>query len=287
MKFNNPMIRHKFTADPTVLEHNGKIYLFTGHDEPPEGVEDYVMNDWLCFSSEDLISWKEYPSPLKAKNFSWASGDAFASKVIQRNHKFFLYVAVTHQSIPGKAIGVAVADQPEGPYRDAKGSALIAGDMLPRPAEDKSNLDPTVLIDDDGQAYLFWGNGICYYVKLKENMVETDGEIRTVDLPGFSEGAHIYKRGHLYYLMYGSGFPEKVAYAMTEDINGSWIYKGVVNEVPENCETNRPATIDFKGRSYFFYHNGNLPGGGSHRRSVCADFLYYNQDHSIKPVIMT
>jgi beta-xylosidase len=287
LTYNNPIIRHQFTTDPTVLVHDNTIYLCTGHDEPPEGVDDYVMNDWLCFSSADMVNWQEHPAPLKAADFAWASGDAYASKVISRNGKFYWYAAVTHATIKGKAIAVAVADHPAGPFQDALGSALISQDTIPPTDNDKANMDPTVLIDDDGQAYLFWGGLTCYYTKLKENMTELDGPVQTFSLPGFMEGAHLHKKGEWYYLSYGYGSPEKVAYAMSRNINGPWEFKGILNEIAGNCETNRPAIIDFKGKSYFFYHNGALPGGGSHRRSVCVDHLHYNADGTMKRIIMT
>jgi beta-xylosidase len=284
----NPVFRHKFTCDPTAIVHNDTVYVFTGHDEAPPGTENYVMNDWLCFSSPDMEHWTEHPSPLKAIDLNWVKGDAYATKVIQRNDQFYWYVAVTPVKGRGKAIGVAVAKDPAGPYHDARGKALITHDMLPSTVNEKANLDPAVLIDDDdGQAHIFWGNGVCYHARLKENMIELDGAITTVDLPNFQEGAHIHKRNGWYYLSYGYGMPEKCAYAMSGDIDGPWQFKGILNEIAGNCETNRPCIIDFKGTSYFIYHNGALKHGGSHRRSVCIDYLYYNEDDTMKRVIMT
>jgi beta-xylosidase len=285
--YGNPVIRHKYTADPAAIEFNGTVYLYTGHDEPPEGVDDYVMNDWLCFSSTDMVNWKEFPVPLRATDFAWAKGDAYASQVIERNGKFYWYVAVSHGSIAGKAIGVAVADNPEGPFADAIGNALITNETIGAPGENKINLDPTVLIDNDGQAYLFWGNSQCYYVKLKENMTELDGPVQKVELPNFTEGAWIYKRNGWYYLLYGYGFPEKVAYAMSRHIDGPWVFKDIINEIAGNCKTNSPAVLDFKGHTYFIYHNGGLPEGGSHRRSVCIDYMYFNADGTIRKIVMT
>lgn len=184
----NPIIREVFTADPTVIVYEDRVYLYTGHDEPAEGVNDYVMKDWLCFSSGDLVSWENHGSLLKAADFTWASGDAYASKVIQRGNQFYWYVAVSHGSIRGKAIGVAVANHPLGPFKDARGSALIDHQMIPPTDNLKANLDPSVITDSDGQSYIFWGNKVCYYARLKENMIEIDGPINTVDLPRFSEG---------------------------------------------------------------------------------------------------
>ena len=282
----NPIIRHKFTTDPTVVVYNGTVYLYTGHDEAPVGTEQYVMNEWLCFSSTDLVNWTEHPVPLRARDFAWASGDAYASKVVERDGTFYWYAAVTHATSPGKAIGVAVADSPTGPFRDARGSALISTDMLTNPVGEKDNLDPTVLLDS-GQAYIFWGNQRCYMAKLKDNLTEIDGPIQTVNLPDFSEGAHLHKRNNWYYISYGYQMPEKVAYVMGRDIQGPWMFKGILNELAGNCETNRPAIIEYGGKSYFFYHNGGLKDGGTHRRSVCVDYLYYNDDDTMKRVVMT
>lgn len=283
----NPIVQHKFTSDPTALIYNDTVYLYTGHDEAPPGTEEYVMNDWLCFSSTDLSTWNEHPVPLKATDFSWAKGDAYASKVIQKGKKFYWYAAVTHSSISGKAIGVATSSSPTGPFYDELGKALITHEMLPVAKNEKANLDPSILVDDSGEAYIFWGNGTCYYTRLKDNMRELEGSIRVVDLPGFEEGAHVHKRNGWYYLSYGYGMPEKVAYAMSRSIHGPWLFKGILNEIAGNCQTNRPCIIDFKGSSYFLYHNGALKGGGSHRRSVCIDYLYYNTDDTIKRIIMT
>lgn len=287
MHTGNPIITHKYTCDPTALVHKDTVYLFTGHDEAPPGTEEYVMNDWLCFSSADMVNWVEHPGFFAARDFKWAKGDAYASRIVQRNGRFYFYAAVSHATLEGKAIGVAVSDDPVKGFRDARGSALITRDMLPPTGNEKANLDPTVLTDEDGEAYILWGNKTCYFSKLKENMIELDGDIKIIALPGFEEGAHIHKRNGWYYLSYGYGMPEKVAYAMSRSIHGPWEYKGILNEVAANCETNRPCIINFKGQSYFIYHNGALENGGSHRRSVCIDYLYYNDDGTLQKIIMT
>jgi hypothetical protein len=283
----NPVIKDIYAADPAPLVFNNRVYLYAGHDEAPADTQNYVMHEWLCFSSANMVNWQEHPVPLRASDFAWVEDGAWASQVIARDGKFYWYVAVKPKSIPGRAIAVAVADRPEGPFHDAKGSALISNDMTPFSKSDKDNIDPTAMIDDDGQAWLFWGNSICYYAKLKRNMIELDGPIRTVSLPGFAEGAWLHKRNGWYYLTYAYQFPEKIAYAMSRNIDGPWVFKGILNEIAGNCQTNSPAIIDFKGQSYFIYHNGGLPGGGSYRRSVCIDYLYYNPDGTMKRVIMT
>lgn len=284
----NPIIKHKFTADPTAVIVENEVYLYTGHDQAPIGVADYVMEEWLCFSSVDLIHWREHAVPLKAKDFRWSSGGAYATKMIRHAGKFYWYVAVKDAVVEGTSIGVAVSTQPADGFSDARGTALISMDMLPGGStNDKANLDPSVLIDDDGAAYIFWGNRQCYYARLAPDLISLGGAIQAVDLPGFEEGAHLHKRNGWYYLSYGFGMPEKVAYAMSRSIHGPWIFKGILNEIAGNCRTNRPCIVDFKGKSYFFYHNGALTNGDSHHRSVCIDRLYYNDDGTMKRVIMT
>jgi beta-xylosidase len=124
----NPIIRHKFTADPAAMVYKGKVYLYTGVDEAPAGKNDYVMHHWASFTTTDMNTWTEHPSPLNVKDFKWAKADAWASQVIERNGKFYWYVAIEHATIPGKAIGVAVADNPLGPFKDARGSAIVTND---------------------------------------------------------------------------------------------------------------------------------------------------------------
>ncbi len=285
----NPIIKHKYTADPGAMVYKGKVYLYTGHDEAPKAQARYVMHDWLCFSSPDMLTWTEHPSPLKATDFAWAKGDAWASQVIERNGKFYWYVAVEHKTIHGKAIGVAVADSPIGPFKDARGSAIITNDMTTEAKISWDDIDPSVFVDDDGQAYLFWGNTTAHYAKLKSNMVDLEGPIQTITgLPRYTEAPWIHKRNGWYYLSYASEFPEKICYAMSRSINGPWQYKGIINEIAGNSNTNHQAIINFKGKDYFIYHNGALtPDAGSYHRSVCIDYLYYNPDGTIKRVMMT
>lgn len=285
----NPIIKNKYTADPAAFVYKDSVYLYTGHDAPPPGKDYYYMSEWLCYSSADMVNWKEHPSPLNVKEFKWAKADAWASQVIERNGKFYWYVAVEHATVRGKAIGVAVSDSPTGPFKDARGSALITNDMTTATNISWDDIDPSVIIDDDGQAYLFWGNTACYYAKLKPNMTELDGPIKTISgLPNFTEAPWIHKHKGWYYLSYAYQFPEKLAYAMSKNINGPWEFKGIINEVAGNSNTNHQAIIDFKGKSYFIYHNGSLPtNGGSYRRSVCIDYLYYNADGTIKKLVMT
>ena len=285
---NNPIIKDKFTADPAALVYKNKVYLYTGHDVAEKDFNFYKMKEWLVYSSSDMVHWHEHPVPLKITDFAWAKDDAWASQVIERNGKFYWYVSLTHATKSGKAIGVGVSDSPTGPFKDALGKALVTNDMTTQVSIDWDDIDPSVFIDDDGQAYLFWGNRVCKYAKLKENMTELDGPIQTIALPNFTEAPWIHKRDGWYYLSYAYQFPEKIAYARSRSITGPWQYEGILNELAGNCNTNHQSIISFKGKDYFIYHTGGLgPEGGSFHRSVCVDHLYYNPDGTMKRVVMT
>ena len=283
----NPVITNLFTADPAALVYNGRVYLYTGHDEAPVGGASYVMNNWCCFSSSDMMNWTYHGAPLAVSNFSWAKADAWASQCVYKGGKFYWYICAEHRTIPGKAIGVAVSTSPTGPFTDARGSALITNDMTKQTSISWDDIDPTVFIDDDGQAYMYWGNTVCKWVKLNSDMISFSGSINTVSLPSFTEAPWLHKRNGIYYLSYAYGWPEKIAYATSSSPTGPWTYRGIVNDYVLNCGTNHQAIIDFNGYSYFIYHNGALPTGGDYRRSVCIDYLYYNADGTMKQVVQT
>jgi hypothetical protein len=281
----NPIFTDVYTSDPTAVVHDDVVYLYTGHDEAPADVDEYMMNDWLCFSSTDLHTWTSHGSPLHVREFVWASGGAKGSNVVERNGRFYWYVAVDHAAIGGGAIGVAVADTPTGPFRDALGDALITNDM-PFDTGGDHTIDPCVINHND-EAWMFWGKERCFAARLDETMLALGGPITELDLPEFKEGAFVHHRDGCFYLSYGYQYPQRVGYATSRNLDGPWTFQGIVNEVPGNCATNRPAIVEFAGEWYFFYHNGVLPGGGSHRRSVCVDRLSYGTDGQMNRVRMT
>lgn len=167
----NPVITHHFTADPAALVRGDTLWLFTGHDLAG-AQRGFNMRDWLVFSSTDLVIWTEYPVSLKLSDFEWAEkGKAYAAQPIERNGKFYWYV-----STDGLGIGVAVSNRPEGPYKDAIGKPLLTKDDCFASTHSWSCIDPTVFIDDDGQAWLFWGNGQCY--KGKHYFIYHNGSIQ-------------------------------------------------------------------------------------------------------------
>ena len=290
----NPLFDDVFTADPAALVHNDTVYLYTGHDEAPNNDRFFEMHDWLVFSSTDMVNWKKHGPIMKATDFKWATGDAWASHMVEKDGTFYFYTTVRHnEDKPGFAIGVATSQSPTGPFKDAIGHALVTNDMTTHTPNDWDDIDPAIFIEENGDAYMFFGNLMPKYVKLKDNMVELDGEIKTIDVPNFTEALWVHKKDDNYYLSYACEFPEKICYAMSKSIEGPWEYKGILNEIAGNSETNHQSIIEFKGQSYFIYHTGAVPpkdgepSGGRFRRSVAIDPLYYNEDGTLKRVIMT
>lgn len=290
----NPIIKDVFTADPAPMVYNDTVYLYTGHDEA-KGNEMFTMWEWLCFSSKDMRTWTPHGPIMRVTDFKWAVRDAWAGQVVERNGKFYFYAPVQHDNThPGRAIGVAVSDSPTGPFVDARGSALVRDDTTPSP-NGWDDFDPTVLIDDDGTAWLAWGNPNCYLAKLKPNMIEFDGPIQKIHLPNYTEGPWLHKRGSLYYLTYAAfahqGMWEKICYATAPKITGPWTYRGIITDQAKNSYTIHPGIIEYHGQWYLFYHNAVLTLNGEKgaigRRSVCLEYLYYNPDGAIQPIKQT
>ena len=253
----NPIIKHRHSADPATLVYNDTLWVFVGEDAAPNQ-KGYVMHNWGVYSTTDMKNWIEYPIPLNGADFAWSSKNAFAAHVVERDGKFYFYVSTN-----STGIGVAVADRPEGPYKDVLGKPLLTNKDCFDSSHSWACIDPAVFIDDDGQAWIFWGNRECYYAKLKRNMIEIDGEVKRIEFDGlsFTEAPWIHKYNNKYYFTYATEFPEKIAYAMADNIEGPYEYKGLLSEVAGNSNTIHQAICEFKGQWYFVYHNGGINTG--------------------------
>lgn len=273
----NPIIRDKHTADPAVLVENDTLWLFAGHDM--EGNQSgYVMKDWLLYSTTDMKHWTEHPSPLRIDDFPWAtSKQAYAGHVAKgKDGKYYWYVSTNWCGI-----GVAVSDKITGPYHDALGKPLLTNDDCFASKHSWACIDPAILIDDDGTPYIIWGNQQCYYAKLKDNMTEIDGEIHQIDVPRFTEAPWLHKYNGKYYLTYASEWPEKIAYAVSDHIGGPYTPMGIISEIAGNSNTTHPAIVEYKGKWYFFSHNGGLNDGTSYSRSIIAEPMSYDSEGRI------
>ena len=287
----NPIVQTKFTADPAPMVYKDTVYLYTTHDENSAGpgMGRFLMKDWLLYTSTDMVNWTDRGVVASLKSFSWGRQEngAWAHQCIERNGKFYLYCTVQ-----GSGIGVLVADSPYGPFKDPIGKKLVGGDDI------WSTIDPSVFIDDDGQAYLYWGNPNLWYVKLNKDMVSYSGEIVKVDGVGklkgqttpdayhYQEGPWGYKRNGHYYMAYASTCcPEGIGYAMSNSPTGPWEYKGYIMKPNGKSSGNHPGIVDYKGKSYVFGFNYRLnfmlTEKHHERRSVCIEEFKYNADRTI------
>lgn len=293
----NPIFRNIFTADPAPLVVGDTLYVYVGHDEAGEG-QMFNITEWVVYSTTDMKNWTFHDSVMKPTDFDWAVRDAWASQVIEKDGKFWLYTTVEHgPPHNSKAIGVAVADTPLGPFRDARGSALVHDATTPTPEDphDWDDIDPTVFTDDDGTTWIAWGNMHLYLARLKPNMIEIDGPIREIYLPNYTEGPWLHKRKNLYYLTYPcfahQNMYEKMCYGTASRITGPWTYQGILTDQTENSFTIHPGIVEYKDQWYFFYHNAKLSINGvlgaMGRRSVAVEHIYYNEDGTIKPIRQT
>ena len=288
---DNPIVQTIYTADPAPLVYDGRVYLYTGHDE--DNSTYFTMKEWRVYSTTDMVNWTDHGSPMSLTTFSWASANAWAGQVVNRNGKFYWYVPVTNRSTGRMAIGVGVSNSPTGPFTDAIG----------RPLVENNEIDPTVFIDDNGQAYLYWGNPNLWYVRLNTDMISYSGSVTQIPLTtaGFGtrtgntsrptlyeEGPWVYKRNGVYYNVFAAKCcSEFIGYSTASSPTGPWTYRGTVMPTQGSSFTNHPGIIDYAGNSYFFYHNGALPGGGGYTRSVAVERFTYNADGSIPTINMT
>jgi len=281
----NPIIQTNFTADPAPLVYHDTIFLYTGHDE--DDAFGFNMKNWLLYTSTDMVNWTDHGEVASLKNFKWVNTDngAWAAQCIRRNGKFYLYCPVPN----GLGIGVLVSDSPYGPFKDPIGKPLIKNSS--------DDIDPTVMIDDDGQAYMYWGNPNLYYVKLNEDMISYSGSIikdsSIAKIKGqpdpfhYQEGPWAYKRNGHYYMAYASTCcPEGIGYAMSNSPTGPWVYKGSIMDGDQRSSGNHPGIIDYKGNPYVFGFNYNIMkqtvSKHYERRSISIEKLTYNEDGTIQ-----
>ena len=287
----NPIICDRYTPDPAPYVHGDTLYLFVDHDEDETLNNYFTMKDWLLYSTVDMVNWTFRGTPLTSATFSsWAKqdNDCWASQCIERNGKWYWYVTATIKGEAYPGIGVAVADNPAGPYKDPINKPLVKGWF---------KIDPTVFIDDNDQAYLYYGNNNLWYVKLNKNMTSFTGSEVSVNVknetafgphknangdPNFEEASWLYKRNGKYYLEYAAGgVPEHWAYSTANKATGPWTYQGKILGEAENSFTIHGGSVEYKGHYYMFYHNGKLPNGGGYKRSTCIEEFTPNEDGTI------
>lgn len=285
----NPLIMDQFTADPTARLFEGKIYVYPSHDikAPPQykGRPNwFVMEDYHVFSSENLTDWKDHGVIVTQKDVEWADPTAYsmwAPECVFKNGKYYFYFPAIAKS-GGFKIGVAIADKPYGPFKP-----------VATPIEGVKGIDPAVLIDKDGSAYLFYAAKKIFVAKLKPNMLEIEGEPTVIDnLPakGLLEGPFVFERNGIYYLTYPhvENKTERLEYATSTSATGPFKPSGVIlDESASGCWTVHQSILEYKGQWYLFYHDKDLSPSFDKNRAIRADKLFFNTDGTIRKVIPT
>lgn len=297
-----------YAGDPAALVDGDTVYIYAGHDTST--ADNYVMPDWVCYSSKNMTDWKYEGSVMKATDVSWRNDNnsAWASQAIKYGDKYYLYFCTWDKTSDGKqSIGVAVSDSPTGPFID-KGTPLVKGTLTEPQTSNWNDIDPTVwveTIDGEEHRYLAWGNGIFYVCELNKDMISVkdlngDGQIKMNDdikqqeftnLPenlGFTEAPWIYRRKDAdgnytgkYYMFGAFGWREQMGYVTSDSMYGPWKWGELVMGPTATSNTNHPSVIDFNGKTYFIYHNGSLPWGSGFRRVVCIEEFQFNEDGTL------
>jgi predicted beta-xylosidase len=305
-----------YGGDPSVLVDGDTVYCYVGHDTSSN--ESYWMPDWRCYSSKDMINWK-YESIIMVQNtqtVTWAANDheAWAAQVIKYNGNYYFYYCTEANGANGggKSIGVAISDSPTGPFKDI-GKALVRNIDTYGGSITWEDIDPTVWVDTDEDGtehrYLAWGNTRFFTCELNEDMIsikDQDGNPDKLSVGygkgndivlgvfngmnhTYTEAPYLYRQQDLqgnyygkYYLFFAVDWREQMAYATTDDImSGEWDFGDVIMEPSATANTNHMAVFDFKGQTYFVYHDGSLPHGSGYRRVACVEPFSINPDGTI------
>lgn len=285
----NPLVTNQYTADPTARVHEGKLYVYPSGDcIPPEGREKefprFCMPGYHAFSLENGSTWKDHGWVLKENDVPWGKGDEFAMwapDCVEKDGKYYFYFpAKAKNDTAFRRIGVGVSDNPAGPFKWEK--SYIKG---------VSGIDPGLFVDDDNKAYLFFGGGQDLYVApLSDDMKSiTQDPIKVEGLPaGYKEGSFQFKKDGKYYFTFAHVFIDEgytIGYAISDSPMGPYTYYGKIMDNINNG-TNHHSVVNYNGDWILFYHYWHLSGFNK-LRSMCADYMTFKPDGTIKKVVPT
>jgi len=258
-----------FNSDPTMHVIDGQLWLFTTHDQTSEmfikGNDWGNMYDYHALSTKDFHTWVDHGSILSILDTPWAKGNALwdGDAGIAANGKYYAYTTSQFE------IGVLVSDNPAGPYKDALGHPMIT----------QNACSPAVFRDDDGTAYLIYGWGQVYLVKLKPNMIEMAGEPVHLSVPkDFVESPIMTKINGKYYFTYSNGgmwgeqkFPKpQIKYSVSDHLLGPFTDSKLLQDIQINPDGqgfvhkyagNAHQDLRcYKGQWYFAYNRDSKDG---------------------------
>jgi beta-xylosidase len=294
-------------ADPEVLysEQTGKYYIYPTTD----GEFGWHNHDFKCFSSDDLVNWKDEGVILDLQDLDWGKEYAWAPCIIEKKvgdgYKYYYYF------VADRSIGVAVADRPEGPFKDALGHALLTQKDIDAP---NIVIDPDVFQDPaTGKYYLYWGNSYLWMAELADDMTSlvpgTMHELIPRERIGeyhYLEGTYVFERNGLYYFMWSENITRSARYCIRYLISDSpteFVRNGQPAKVEEQIVLQQDPSLQIFGTGhhsvlnipgtddwYMVYHRFTRPEGikmglsGGYNREVCIDPMHFNPDGTIIPV---
>jgi len=281
-----------YYADPEGIVYGDKYWIFPTYSD---SYEKQIYFD--AFSSTDLQNWEYHPRILDSDRVSWARIAMWAPSVFEHNGKYYFLFGANdvHEGEVG-GIGIAVADQPQGPYRDLIGKPLINENV-----NGAQPIDQFVFKDDDGTFYMFYGGwGHCNMVKLNSTFTGLapfdDGSYyKEVTPNGYVEGPFMFKKNGIYYFMWSEGGwtgPDyKVAYAMSTSVFGPFQRVATILEQDPQIATgaghNSVIRTPGTDRYYIVYHRRPVGETGGNSRVTCIDEMNFSSDGKILPVVMT
>lgn len=284
-------------ADPNVFVWGDTYYIYATTD----GFAGWGGKEFFVWSSKNLVDWERSAEPILTLdgangNVPWATGNAWAPTIGEKDGKFFFYFSGHNPLVDRKTIGVAVADSPAGPFT-AQPNAMILNDEAVTSGQ---AIDPATFTDPEtGKSYLFWGNGSPVYAELSDDMLSIKADtLKRIDgLTDFREGAFVNYRDGIYHLTYSiddTGSENyRVGYATATSVDGPWTYRGVIlQKKPElgilatghSSILNVPGTDDW----YIVYHRFAIPGGDGQHRETTIDRLTFDPETGLmNPVVPT
>lgn len=284
----NPFVTHIYTADPSAhVWEDGRLYVYPSHDvAPPRGCD--LMDGYHVFSTDDMVNWVDHGEILHSSQVPWGRKDGgfmWAPDCAYKDGTYYFYFPHPSGDDWNNTwkVGIATSKEPAANFT-VQGYLELGEDTF-------AMIDPCVFVDDDGQAYFYYGGGgRCVAAKLKDNMTELAEPLRHMEgLKDFHEATWVHKRNGVYYMSYADNhiMPDgsqqnRLNYAVSDSPYGPWEYKGVYLE-PTGCDTSHGSIVEYKGEWFAFYHNKDLSGHGN-LRSICVDKLYYNEDGTIQVV---
>ena len=310
----NPVLSHKYTADPQPIVWKNRLYVYASNDDQSVNENDgYVIQAYTLVSTDDMANWVDHGEVFRVprdwkNNTSTTDARAYAPGAVVGNDMVYLYPCGA-----GGPVGVVTAPRPEGPFNDVhNGRALADRDGWCRNCDVDWLFDPAAFIDDDGEGYLYYGgaNGgdknPFRVMRLNKDMISLkDSTATTIISPRAFEASHMHKRGSIYYFSYVNDFnpPQgepgaAIVYMTGNNPMGSFTFKGPVLRNPaingkniNRNNNNHHAPVEYQGKWYMFYHDRRVAdanGASSvNQRNISVDSLVYNADGTMKEVVVS